>query len=353
MAGSANGQPQQASQRPNVFDQSAQAYTQALETAGDARRAAGRISTRNPYQSVSAQNITSGQLSDTDLSPYMNPFQGDVIDTTVSDLERARQQAMIQAGGQATQANAFGGSRHGVAMAETNRGFDDNMARALAGLNTQNFQQAQQAGQFDISNTLQADMSNQQSNLQAAMSNQNARIQAQQAQAQAAQARAQMMNAASQTQGQLSNLGFGMGMQANDAMMRAGGMQQGMQQQLIDQAAQQYGGWSGSPQQSLDTVNNTLGSIPIPQTQTQSSSPGLFDYLTLGATTAGHVFCWVAREVYGPENPAWLEFREWMLTKAPTWLLEAYKKHGQKWAEWVKRNPWSKRILRPLMDSVR
>ena len=383
MAGSANGQPQQASQQPNVFDQSAQAYTQALETAGDAQRAAGRISTRNPYSAVSAPSQVSAQqigtpnsvgyqqvsspnqvgfsevtgaqqinpmlLSQMDLSQYMNPFSRQVTDVTIADTERSRQLAQQQENAQAQAAGAFGGSRHGVAAAETNRAYDDNLARTLAALNAQNFSQAQAAGQFDSGQQLQADqfsmdalmrqqianqqaglqadtfnvdarmrgeMANQQAGLQAdtfnvdslmrqqqgnqranlqadtfnvdsrlrqQQSNQQARIQAAQVQAQAAAARAQAQTAAAAMQGNLSNLGFGMGMQANDAMMRAGGMQQGMQQQLIDQAAQQYGGWSGSPQQSLDTVNNTLGSIPIPQTQTQSSSPGLFDYLTAGA----------------------------------------------------------------------
>ena len=318
MAGSANGQPQQASQQPNVFDQSAGAYTAALGTSHNAANAASNIgaNSQGAFQPVSAlqvgnapsaraSNVSAGQLADTNLSPYMNPFQRDVIDTTMSGLQRDRTMAMNELGGQATAANAFGGSRHGVAMGEAYRGFDDNTARTLANLNTNNFQNAQQMGQFDIANSLQADLSNQQAGLQASMANQQAALTAGQADQNAAltaaranqQARLQDAQQMGQfgvhranalqsligQQGQLSNLGFGMGMQANDAMMQAGGMQQGMQQQLIDQAAQQYGGWSGSPQQSLDTVNNTLGSIPIPQTQTQSSSPGLFDFLTAGA----------------------------------------------------------------------
>ena len=288
MAGSANGQPQTAgrlvetSNQPNIFERSAGAYTDALNTVNQSAEAAQQMETRIRPRSISADNVNAGQLRNTNLDPYMNPFQGQVIDATVSDLERARQQAMIQAGGQATQANAFGGSRHGVAMAETNRGFDDNMARALAGLNTQNFQQAQQAGQFDINNRLQADMSNQGANLQASMANQQNHLAAQQAQARAQQARTQALQQAAGMQGQLSNLGFGMGMQANDAMMQAGGMQQGMQQQLIDQAAQQYGGWSGSPQQSLGAVGAALGSTPDVGSTTESRQPGLFDYLTLG-----------------------------------------------------------------------
>ena len=32
-------------------------------------------------------------------------------------------------------------------------------------------------------------------------------------------------------------------------------------------------------------------------------------------------FCWVAREVYGPQDYTWLLFRNWMTNKAPKWLF--------------------------------
>ena len=44
---------------------------------------------------------------------------------------------------------------------------------------------------------------------------------------------------------------------------------------------------------------------------------------------AGSAACWVAREVYGIENPKWLEFREWMLNDAPSWLRNLYLKYGE------------------------
>jgi len=34
------------------------------------------------------------------------------------------------------------------------------------------------------------------------------------------------------------------------------------------------------------------------------------------------VICWVAREVYGADNPRWLEFRTWLLTQAPAWFRD-------------------------------
>jgi hypothetical protein len=62
-------------------------------------------------------------------------------------------------------------------------------------------------------------------------------------------------------------------------------------------------------------------------------------------------FCWVAREVYGEDNPKWLQFREWMLTKASDNLRNFYIKHGEKIAESIKNKPKIKAIIRKWMDS--
>ena len=49
------------------------------------------------------------------IQQYYNPFQQQVIDTTMQDIERQRQMASMGLGQQATAARAFGGSRQGVA----------------------------------------------------------------------------------------------------------------------------------------------------------------------------------------------------------------------------------------------
>ena len=63
-------------------------------------------------------------------------------------------------------------------------------------------------------------------------------------------------------------------------------------------------------------------------------------------------FCWVAREVYGAENPKWLLFRAWLLTEAPIWLRDAYGTHGESFAAWIHDKPVMKAIVRGLMDAV-
>jgi len=69
-----------------------------------------------------------------------------------------------------------------------------------------------------------------------------------------------------------------------------------------------------------------------------------------GGTLLGG-FCWVAREVYGPTNPAWMQFREWMFTESPQWFFELYRKYGERFASWISDKPRLKAIIRKWMDS--
>lgn len=61
--------------------------------------------------------------------------------------------------------------------------------------------------------------------------------------------------------------------------------------------------------------------------------------------------CWVAREVYGNDNPMWLLFRHWLTTKSPRWFHDAYVKHGQRFAGWLSKNTWLKPSIKKWMDS--
>ena len=60
--------------------------------------------------------------------------------------------------------------------------------------------------------------------------------------------------------------------------------------------------------------------------------------------------CWVARAVYGEDNPRWLFFRAWLLEDAPGWLRRAYFRHGPGFAPIVARRRWLAGALRALMD---
>jgi hypothetical protein len=202
MAGSAN--PQQTQQPSgNVFQQAAGAYNTALQ----------------------GPNI--GQ--------FMNPYQQQVIDRTMTDIGGAQQQAMNQLGAQATRAGAFGGSRHGVAEGATNAGFIKQLADTSANLNMQGFNTALGAAQ----------------NQQGMMS-------------------------------QLAGQGFGFGQQIGQQQMQQGGLQQGLMQSLIDSARGQYGGFTGAPSQSLAGPMAALGAANMGQkSETATQQPGLFNYLSL------------------------------------------------------------------------
>lgn len=69
------------------------------------------------------------------------------------------------------------------------------------------------------------------------------------------------------------------------------------------------------------------------------------------AGSVGAFFCWVAREVYGPTNPAWLQFREWMFTESPNWFFKLYAEYGERFAQWISNKPRIKSIIRKWMDS--
>ena len=71
----------------------------------------------------------------------------------------------------------------------------------------------------------------------------------------------------------------------------------------------------------------------------------------LGGVASAIPFCWVAREVYGIENPKWLEFRYWMLNNAPSWFRNLYVKYGERFARFISNKPRIKSIIRKWMNT--
>ena len=181
------------------------------------------------------------------VGAFMNPYTSEVIDRTQQDIERQRQLASQQLGARATAANAFGGSRQGVAegvlAGEFGRmGADVAATQRLGGFNTA---------------------------LDAAMRDRAARA-----------------GAAGQL-GQLGGQAFGISRDITQQQMQQGLMQQALNQQLIDAARAQFRGYTGAPQASLSAPLAALGVVPNQSTTTQSRQPGLFDYLRLPFMAAG------------------------------------------------------------------
>tara|TARA_S200002703_G_scaffold52496_1_gene45505 strand:- start:926 stop:1855 length:930 start_codon:yes stop_codon:yes gene_type:complete len=101
-------------------------------------------------QSLAAQQaITSGLgfLQPESISRFQNPFQQQVIDRTMAELDR--QAGLRQAGADAAavRSGAFGGSRQGVQRAETERNLQDTKADTLAKLLSAGFGQSLKASQ--------------------------------------------------------------------------------------------------------------------------------------------------------------------------------------------------------------
>ena len=77
-----------------------------------------------------------------DLSAYQSPYQEQVIDASLNDLNRARQIQQIGASDQAIQRGAFGGDRSAILESEADRSFADAAARTSAQLRAQGFDKA-------------------------------------------------------------------------------------------------------------------------------------------------------------------------------------------------------------------
>jgi len=66
----------------------------------------------------------------------------------------------------------------------------------------------------------------------------------------------------------------------------------------------------------------------------------------------GNLFCWVAREVYGKNDPRWFVFRMWVKFDAPEWFKKIYGKYGKKYATFIANKPILKGITKYLMNFV-
>jgi hypothetical protein len=72
----------------------------------------------------------------------------------------------------------------------------------------------------------------------------------------------------------------------------------------------------------------------------------------VGAAAAAAAICWVAREVYGVENPKWKQFRHWLFTSAPVWFAKAYLRFGRRFARLISSKTLLKNCVRFGMDLV-
>jgi hypothetical protein len=99
-----------------------------------------------------------GSLLGADIGAYQSPYQQQVIDQSMADIQRQADIARGQSQSQAIGAGAFGGSRSALLESESQRPYIEQQARTAAGLRQSGFEQAQRAAESDIARQQQMAM---------------------------------------------------------------------------------------------------------------------------------------------------------------------------------------------------
>lgn len=95
-------------------------------------------------------------LSPERIQSFMSPYTQNVIDASMRDLARQRDISLNELGAAASAAGAFGGSRQGIAEAETQRAFAETAAETAARLREAGFSQAAGLAQADLAQRMAA-----------------------------------------------------------------------------------------------------------------------------------------------------------------------------------------------------
>jgi hypothetical protein len=273
-------QPLQQYQGQMVADVSPQ-----TQQAWNLASSSGNVATPN-YNAASAgylnslgqtpSNINASQISQQNLSPYMNPYTQSVINSTLPIMQQNLGVQQVGNQNQANAANAFGGSRMGVQQGVTQAQGALGMGQMAAGLNQANFQQAQAAAGTDVASQNAAKLANQQ----------------------AQQAKINSDILASQG---LTNTGQAMAAQnaANYSMLTSAGASESQQaQNEINAQMAKFSQANAYPTQQLSTLLSALGMSQASQpqsttgaSQTQTTTPTNWGALALGGLqTLGNFF---------------------------------------------------------------
>jgi len=74
--------------------------------------------------------------------------------------------------------------------------------------------------------------------------------------------------------------------------------------------------------------------------------------VTGGGPQGGGGPCWVARSVYGIDDPRWLLARDYVVFMSPRPFYRFYVKYGERIAGWLDRHNWAKKFFKPFFDSM-
>ena len=178
---------------------------------------------------------------------FMDPYQQQVTQQALAELDRQGAQARNRLAGQATRAGVFGGSRFGVQEAELDRNLQDIKSRRIFEDLSRNFQQAQRAA-----------------------------MGAQEAQQRRQLMAGQQLGNLGRVQAGLGALGSQLGMQDVQSLLGIGGMQQQLGQARLEADRAQQLAAQQEPFRRLTFASDILRGVPsgqIAYTQQPSTNP--------------------------------------------------------------------------------
>ena len=210
-------------------------------------------------------NIT-GQRSTRSFDPrrtggFYNPFEDQVVQQTLTDLDRQSAQQDMGLRDQAVSQGAFGGSRGRIAQGELARQQERGVAEAIAGIRSGGYQDAANRAQqaFESQQNRQAGFAGLQGQLGQGMFGMGL---------QGGQGLAGLGSQFSQGFGQLGQQYGSMapalqGLQQNDiqSMMGMGGLNRGRNQSLMDLNYQNFTGQYNLPMQTLQNVGSIASAL--------------------------------------------------------------------------------------------
>ena len=284
------------------LQQLAQAPTPGIQPVTGTTAQIGQVGLPQAAQIGGVQAPQFRGLLDLDIGAYQSPYQQQVIDLTLQDIQRQSDIAQQLAQSKAIGAGAFGGSRSAILESEATRPYAEQAARTIAGLRQAGFEQAQQAAQADLARQQQlgmfgAEQEQQRALQQAQLQQQAGLLGAEQAQQRALEqarlaqqtgmaeldiaGRAALMQPeldlrtrqfqAGLLGGQLEDQYRGLGLLGG-----VGTQQQQLQQQALNQAYNEFLRAQGYGQQQLGALTTGLSGIPalVGEVSKKKTGPG-------------------------------------------------------------------------------
>jgi hypothetical protein len=215
-------------------------------------------------QFADPRRIQARSLLDVDLGAYQSPYQQQVIDLAMQDIQRQEDIARGGAQDRAIRAGAFGGSRSAILEGEATRPYVEQRARTAADLRQRGFEQAQRMAEADIARSMRAqefDISGE---------------------AEAARRRAAAGLAQQQFQAGLLGGQERAQQQALAGLLGIGGLQQGLQQQALGAARGEFERALQYPAQQLGLLSGVTSGMRSGFTETGSERLGTQDRLLSG-----------------------------------------------------------------------